>query len=148
MNHVVIMKKEWGLLPLILSGKKTVEDRWYKSKIAPWDRVKAGDTLYFKDSGSPVTVKAKVTQVGQYKVASNEQASALLQKYALTDLGSTVVPDSVKNYAANKKYAIFVHFRNARKITPFYIDKTGYGLQCAWMCAGDVNKLKKTPTNL
>lgn len=63
MNHVAIMKKSWHLLPEILSGEKTIESRWYKNKSAPWGKVKAGDTVYFKDAGEPVTAKAVVAKV-------------------------------------------------------------------------------------
>ncbi|MBU1110601.1 hypothetical protein KKB83_03215 [Patescibacteria group bacterium] len=33
------MKKSWGLIPMIKSGKKKAESRWYKTRIAPWGRV-------------------------------------------------------------------------------------------------------------
>jgi len=66
MDHIAIMKKSWGLLPKILSGEKTCESRWYKFKRDPWDKVKEGDTLWFKDSGEPVSVKARVRKVSQF----------------------------------------------------------------------------------
>lgn len=134
MDHIAIMKKEWGLLPKILSGVKTVEARWYKSKIAPWDKVKAGDTIYFKNSGGPVSVKASVTSVNQYEINNNQEALKIMRQYALDDLGTSEIPKSVINYITNKKYAIFVRFDRVENITPFEVDKTGFGLQCAWMC--------------
>ena len=63
MEHVAIMRNSWGLLSKIISGNKTIESRWYKTKYRPWGRIKSGDILYFKDSGKPVTVKAKVDEV-------------------------------------------------------------------------------------
>ena len=65
-DHVAIMKKQWGLTEKVLTGEKTVESRWYKTKHTPWDKIKAGDSLYFKDSGEPVIVKAKVAKVLQF----------------------------------------------------------------------------------
>lgn len=66
MEHIAIMKKSWGLLPKILSGEKKIESRWYMAKCTPWDRIETGDIVYFKDSGSPVTIKARVIKMIQF----------------------------------------------------------------------------------
>ena len=66
MEHVAIMRKSWGLTQKILSGKKKIESRWYKVKYAPWDRIKFGEIVYFKDSGEPVTIKTEVEKVIQF----------------------------------------------------------------------------------
>jgi len=42
MDHVAIMKRSWGLIPKILSGEKTIESRWYKKRIPPWNRISKG----------------------------------------------------------------------------------------------------------
>jgi len=41
-------------------GEKQIESRWYVNKINPWNKVKVGDTVYFKNSGDPVTAKVRV----------------------------------------------------------------------------------------
>jgi ASC-1-like (ASCH) protein len=66
MEHLAIMKRSWNLTSKILSGKKKVESRWYKTKHPPWDLIKSGDVVYFKDSGEPVTIKAEVEKVRQF----------------------------------------------------------------------------------
>ena len=58
-NHIAIMKKSWGLIPKILDGTKTCESRWYRSRVAPWDKIRPGDNLYFKNAGEPVSIKTK-----------------------------------------------------------------------------------------
>ena len=63
MEHVAIMKKSWGLIGKIISGEKKIESRWYKSRRSPWGKIKQGDEVYFKDSGEPVSIKAKVAKV-------------------------------------------------------------------------------------
>lgn len=142
MDHVAIMKKEWGLIPKILNGTKTVESRWYKSKSAPWNKIKKGDTVYFKDSGKPVTVRATVTGVQQYVTVSNSQALKIMKEHAVADLGTGKIPDSVKNYITNKKYAVFVFFSDVEKIPAFDIDKSGFGMQCAWLCVKNVQNIQ------
>ena len=138
------MKKQWGLVPKILNGEKTVESRWYKNKITPWDKIKPGDTIYFKDSGEKVSLKANVTGVEQYKIRSNEHAREIMEKYSLQDLGAVEIAETIKKYISNKNYAIFVHFDDVKKIEPFDIDKTGFGMQAAWLTIHSLEKIKRT----
>ncbi|MBI1972386.1 ASCH domain-containing protein, partial [Candidatus Woesearchaeota archaeon] len=44
MDHLAILKKKW--LEKILSGEKTIESRWYKQKITPYQKIAKGDTAY------------------------------------------------------------------------------------------------------
>jgi len=63
MHHLAIMKKSMKLLPKIISGEKTIESRWYTTRRAPWNRITANDTVYFKNTGEPVIVSARVAKV-------------------------------------------------------------------------------------
>ena len=68
MNHVAIMNKRFGdLIPKILSGEKKIESRWSKNKISPWNKIKVGDVVYFKNSGGPVVAMAEVSRVEQFE---------------------------------------------------------------------------------
>lgn len=144
MDHIAIMKKSWGLLPKIISGEKKVESRWYKSKIVPWDRIRKGDSLYFKDSGELVTLKSKVIKVIQYEARNNQHALEIFKKHAF-DLGLKNPPTEISQYIKNKKYAIFVFFDSVEKIKPFKIDKSGFGLMAAWITVGDIRTIKNLP---
>jgi hypothetical protein len=75
------MKKSLNMLPKILSGEKTIESRWYRSKRAPWDRIKKGDRVYFKNSGEAVRVKALVSDVLQFVITDSADARAIIKKY-------------------------------------------------------------------
>src|SRR3989344_5229083 len=79
MNHVAIMNKSWGLLPKILSGEKTIESRFYKNRVAPWGKIKAGETVYFKNSGEPVTLRTKVEKIIQYEDLNPRLVKQLLE---------------------------------------------------------------------
>lgn len=133
MDHVAILKKEWGLVPKILSGDKTLESRWLKRRAAPWDKVQPGDTLYFKNAGEPVIARATVTKVLQYEIRSHQEALALMRRYAEKDLGEKTLPGAILNYIKGKRFTVFVFFDSAKKIQPFKINKRGFGLRCAWM---------------
>lgn len=142
MHHIAIMKKQWGLIPKILSKEKTVESRWYKNKVTPWNKIKVGDTLYFKESGKPVTVKVKVIKVEQFEVKSNTHALEIMQKRAKADLGTNSLSEEIKDYILNKNYAVFVYFNNVVQIKPFEINKKGFGLQAAWLTLPNIDTIK------
>ncbi|OGC45511.1 hypothetical protein A2V49_04770 [candidate division WWE3 bacterium RBG_19FT_COMBO_34_6] len=143
MDHVAIMKKQWNLSPKILEGAKTVESRWYKHKIAPWNKIKIGDAIYFKDSGNPITIRAVVSKVIQFEIENNQQAFNIMNKYSMDDLGTKTLSKDINNYISDKNYAIFIHFSKVKKVKPFEIDKKGFGMQCSWLTVESIDKIKK-----
>ncbi len=143
MDHVAIMKKSWGLIPKILNKTKVAESRWYKSRITPWNRIKKGHNLYFKNSGESVIVKAEVSKVIQYQVSNNRQALEIMKKHAQQDLGFKRIPAEILKYIQNKNYAIFIYFDSVKEIKPFNVDKTGFGAMAAWITINNINKIKK-----
>lgn len=142
MEHIAIMKKSWGLTEKILAGKKTAESRWYKARYAPWDRIKSGDAVYFKDSGGPVTIKANVIKVLQFDNLNSVKIEQILAEYGKADLGADGIMPEIREYAANKNYCILIFFDNVEKIQPFEINKKGYGIMSSWITIDDINKIK------
>lgn len=143
MIHIAIMKKTWRLTGKILSGEKTIETRWYKHKVKPWNCIHEGEVIYFKDSGEPVTVKATVSKVEQFANLDNEQIQQLIKKYGYKDLGTTEISYEILEYVKNKKYAIIIHLKKPQSVVPFNIDKTGYGAMSAWLSVDDLSKIVK-----
>ena len=131
------MKKSWGLLLKILSGEKKIESRWYLNKSRPWNGISAGDLVYFKNSGEPVTVKTEVSKVLQFENLTPEKTDEIFRKYG-KKIGLT------KNIYRQKKYGILVFLKNPKKVKPFEIDKTGFGLQSAWLTTDKIAKLRKS----
>ena len=83
-DHIAIMKKSWNLTEKILTREKTIESRWYKNKYPPWDKIKPAETIYFKNSGEPVTIKTKVEKVLQFSDLNKnrvEEARNKLRKF-------------------------------------------------------------------
>ncbi len=143
MEHVAIMRKSWGLTQKILSGQKKIESRWYKVKYAPWDRIKSGENIYFKDSGEPVTIKAEVDKVIQFSDLTPEKVKEILYQYGQADgLGIDKIPEFFEMFK-DKKYCILIFLKNPQKIVPFEIDKTGFGVMSAWISVDNVNKIKR-----
>lgn len=140
MEHVAIMKKSWGLTKKIFSGEKKIESRWYKFKYAPWDRIKSGEVVYFKNSGEPITIKTKADKVLQFSDLTPEKVREILNKYA-KELGIDKTPEFFAMFK-NKKYCILIFLKNIQKVKPFEIDKTGFGLMSAWISVEDIDKIK------
>lgn len=50
-------------------------------RVAPRNRITAGDMVYFKDAGKEVTVRAEVEKVMQFEQYSEDQLKEILNKY-------------------------------------------------------------------
>ena len=136
------MKPSWKLLPKILSGEKTIESRWYKTKHAPWGRIKRGDTVYFKDTGKPVTIKATVDRVMQFDHLTPLRIRSILRKYAaVAGIDKKDIPLYWERFK-DKQYCLLIFFRNPRSIRPFHINKRGFGAMVAWITISDIHAIK------
>ena len=144
MQHIAILKKSWNLLDKILSGEKTIESRWYKNKSAPWNKIKENELVYFKDSGSPVTIKTEVDKVLQFQNLTPRKVKQLLNKY---DKAIGIKTEDFYEQLKNKNYCLLIFLKNPETIVPFDIDKTGFGLMSAWICVDDIERIKKKTNN-
>ena len=142
MDHVAIMRKSWNLTNKILTGEKKIESRWYKSKYPPWDKVKSGEIIYFKDSGFPVSIKSEVEKVLQLSNLSPEKVLSILKEYGKEDGIDESKIQYFFNLFKDKKYCILIFLKNVQKINPFSINKKGFGAMASWLCVDDINKIK------
>ncbi len=142
MEHIALMRKTWRLTQKILSGKKKIESRWYKYRRIPWNRISAGDRVYFKDSGEPVTIRAEVAKALQFSDLNPEKVMEILKKYGKKDgIGRNKMQKFFRIFK-DRKYCILVFLKNPRRIEPFDIDKTGFGAMSSWVSIGNVNRIR------
>lgn len=142
MDHVAIMRKSWGLTQKILSGEKVIESRWYQYRYRPWDGVQAGDTVYFKDSGEPVGVKASVARVLQFADLTPSKVLELLKQYGDADgIDAAALPEYYERFK-NKRYCILVFLTGPQQVVPFQINKSGFGSQAAWLTVEQIDTIK------
>lgn len=142
MQHVAIMKKDWNLTEMILKGSKKIESRWYKCKCVPWDKIKEGDTVYFKNTGDLVSIKADVEKVIQYNNLNAEKVMNILNAFG-EDIG--IKKEQIPYYFnkfKDKKYCILIFIKNAVEIEHFNISKKGYGTMAAWITIEDISLIK------
>src|SRR3989338_5426246 len=127
MDHIAVMKKSWGLTDKILSVQKKIESRWYLVKCRPWDNIKKGEKIYFKDSGEPVKIRAEISKVAQFSDLTPRRVKEILNEYGEDDgIEKEKTPEFFERFK-NKKYCLLIFLKSPRQIKPFNIDKTGFG---------------------
>ncbi|MCG2809526.1 MAG: hypothetical protein L6275_04285 [Candidatus Portnoybacteria bacterium] len=141
MEHLAIMKKSLGCLEKIISGEKVIETRWYNSRRSPWNKIKKGDFVYFQNSGSAVAVKSKVKKVIQYDDLNPNKIQGILSEFG-KDIGIQDLKTFFKEIKS-KRYCILIFLENIKEISPFFIDKTGFGLMSAWISIDSINQIRR-----
>lgn len=100
--------------------------------------LKMGDTVYFKNSGEKVSVKAQVKKLWQF-ICLKPDVKKILNKYG-KDIG--MEKKDAAEFARkfrDKKYCILIFLTQAKKIKPFEINKKGFGAMASWIT---VEKIK------
>lgn len=139
MHHVAIMRPSWKLTEKILSGEKCIESRWYNTKYPPWDRIKTGDVVFFKE-GKFVSAKADVYKVLQFDNLNEKKVAELLDTYAKDD-GIADRKNFFFQIFRDKKYCILIFLKNAQEAR-FQISKKGFGNMASWICVDDVSRIR------
>lgn len=134
------MNKSWKLIPKILSGEKTIESRWYLTRRAPWNQIKTGDIVYFKNSGETVTAVADVSKVVQLEIKNVSEAKATAKRHGKQTCIVNLNPKTWKNLP---RYCILIYLKNPKSILkPFKINKDGFGAAAAWVVVKDIKSIK------
>ena len=143
MDHLAILDAKRKLLEKILRKEKTVESRWYVHKKAQYQTIEKGEIVYFKETGKSVTAKARVSQVLFFDKLSSKKVREILNDYG-REIGfdKTAKKNAFEKYK-NKKYCTLIFLSNVEEIKPFAVDKTGYGLMCAWITVKNINNIRK-----
>lgn len=121
-------------------GEKTIESRWYMTRRSPWNSISAGDTVWFKDAGEPVTAKAEVADVLQFENYSDADLKKILKKYGKQICFSS--PETAFDWCKNKNYCILVFLKHPALVKLFEIDKKGFGNACAWISVENISRIK------
>ncbi len=79
MKHLAIFKGKGG--EDILTGKKTVESRFSKSKIAPFGVINRGDLVYIKPSGGDIIGQFRVKKVIFFDGVTPEDLLDIKKRY-------------------------------------------------------------------
>lgn len=143
MEHIAIMNKSWGLTDKILTGQKTIESRWYRAKYAPWGQIHPEEIIYFKNSGEPATISARVDRVEYFSNLTSDKVKEILEKYG-QDIG--IEEERRAEFFEmfkDKRYCMLIFLKNAQQIPPFGINKHGFGAMASWLYVESVDRLKR-----
>ena len=142
MDHVAIMQKSWGFTEKIATCQKTIESRWYNVRYAPWGRISPGDNIYFKNSGEPVTIQAKISRVINFSDLTPEKVQTILEDYnKVLGLDESDILRFFEMFK-HKRYCILIYLKDAHHIQPFEIHKQGFGTMSSWLSIESITKIK------
>lgn len=119
MKHLAIFKNDG--VEKILAGKKTVESRFSRAKIAPFGVISSGDLVYIKPSGGQIIGQFRVKKVIFFDGLDNKDIQEIKQKY-----GKGLNTD--ENYWKGKencKYGTLIFIGNSSRFitSPVKLDK-------------------------
>lgn len=107
-------------LQYILEGKKTVESRFSKPKIAPYERAKKGDIILLKATGGPIVGVCQISDVSFYELDSG----VLLEiQREFTAMLCAEDPEFWKQ-RESAVYASLIRLKAVREIRPMKFYKT------------------------
>jgi hypothetical protein len=142
MDHVAIMTKSWGFMEKILTREKTIESRWYASRRSPWNTVHTGDTVYFKNSGEPIALRARVGKVIQFSGLVPAGVKKILKKHGQKDgIAQKDIPFFFNRFK-DKKYCILIFLRDPARVAPFAVSKVGFGAMAAWISVPRISGIR------
>lgn len=142
MHHLAILHPKYKYLNKILSGKKSIESRWYKFRVSPWNKIKVGDTVFFKDSSKPVALKAEVSKVLQFDHLSQTKTLEVIRQYGNQITANNLNVNGFYQSVKAKNYVILIFLQNPQKVIPFKINKAGFGCSCAWISVDNINQIR------
>ncbi len=118
MEHIAILRQPF--FDMILSGEKTIESRWSLNRVAPFERVKAGDVIWLKETSKDITARAIVKKVKFYNL-TKEKADEIKSKY-----GKEIGTDKFEDWERyrNKKYLTLIWLKDIQKIEPITAPKS------------------------
>jgi|SRR3989344_1085798 len=137
MDHIAILNKRW-ILEKIISGEKEVESRWYTQRRTPYKNIHKDDNIYFKESGCPIIAKARVEKTLFFEDLNKDKIKHILKEYG-KQIG---VDASYANKVCDKKFCTLIFLKDVTSITPFNINKKGYGMMSAWITVQNISTIR------
>lgn len=142
MDHIVYLDAQSGELENLLSGRKTMIIRGATGRKLPYGRVNPGDVLYFINNNAEGTVRAKavVANVHNSDKLTEPESRELVEK----NQSKLHLTDKQMKRWAGKRYLVLIQVSDIKTVTPFAIDKSGYGNMDDWLPVEKITAVRKT----
>lgn len=108
-KHLAIFKGEGA--EKILTGKKTIESRFSRNRIAPFGVVSSGDLVYIKPSGGQIIGQFRVKKVIFIDNVDIGEIREIKKKYG----GQIAVDEGYWKGKVNAKYATLIFIGNSSR---------------------------------
>ena len=115
--HLAVMQEPY--LGYILEGRKTVESRFSRHRVAPYQRVRSGDALLFKAVAGPVIAIAQVADVDYYVLDPTVWA----QVRGRFTAALAVEDETFWEERGHARFATLMRLRAVRSLSPIVVDK-------------------------
>ncbi len=118
MEHIAIFRQPF--YDFVLNGQKTIESRWSMHKIAPYNKIKVGDTIFIKKTCDKISAKAVASDVKSFELTPTivEQIREKYGKEICTDYF-----DDWETYL-NKRYCTLIWLKDVTRIYPIDAPKS------------------------
>jgi hypothetical protein len=93
-----------------------------------------------------VTLTSKISRVIQFDELNEKKIKAILNIYG-NDIG--IEKENINKFflsVKDKKYCVLMFLTSVKHITPFKINKKGYGNMSAWISVMDINEIRYQET--
>lgn len=94
--------------------------------------------MYFKNSGEQITVKAKIGEVMQFEIISVQDIVAIIKEYG-NDI--CLVNNDPLTWGRTPRYCILIRLNNPEPVSPFQINKKGFGMASAWVSVESIGNI-------
>lgn len=107
-------------LTYMLDGKKTIESRFSKKRIAPYNNITKDDIVFVKKSGGKIVAYFKIKEVRFYDLESFPASNIRheFNKYLCVD-------DEFWQKKKDSKYATLIFIKELVRLKPFSVQKKG-----------------------
>ena len=124
MIHIAIVDK--ATIDNIMQNKKTIESRFSKNKITPYNTIENGETVYLKKSGGYISAKFVSKNIMVFKDLSNDKIKEL--KNTFND--KIAAKDNYWNSKLGAHYGTLIEISDPQPLIPFKIIKKN---RSGWM---------------
>lgn len=107
-------------LTYMLDGRKTIESRFSKNKIAPYNKISKDDIVFIKKSGGDILGYFTIKEVLFFDLSVNS-----IDEIKLEYNNDLCVSDTFWFDKRNSNYATLIFIDKIYKLKPFHINKKG-----------------------
>jgi len=116
--HLAIMSEPY--LSLLVEGRKTIESRFSRRRVAPFGEVRGGDVLLLKSQGGPVVGIAEAAHAESFRLDPSTW-EMIRGRYAKAICAQG---ESFWEERAGARYGTLIRIAGAKQIAPLTVDKT------------------------